>query len=85
MAHLKIQIDSRQFAKNSLKFLGHLTTPDGIGPNKKNIEAVTSFPTPAKIKDDCAFVDLYNYYRRFIKNCSVLAGLLIQSLKKNAY
>ena len=85
MAHLKIQIDRCQFAKNSVKFLGHLTTLDGIEPNKKNIEAVTSFPAPAKIKDHCAFFDLYYYYQRFIKNCSVLAGLLIQSLKRNTY
>ena len=28
--------------------MGHLITPEGIGPNKRNIEAVTSFPTPAK-------------------------------------
>ena len=64
--------------------MGHLITPDGIGPNKKNIEAVTSFPPPAKIKDVRAFRGLCNYYRRFIKNYSVLAGQLLQLLKKNA-
>ena len=49
-----------------------------------NIEAVTSFPTPKKIKDVHAFLGLCNYYRRFIKNCSVLAGPLLRLLKKNA-
>ena len=42
MAYLEnrhIRIDKCQFAKNSVEFLGHLITLDGIGPNKKNIEA----------------------------------------------
>ena len=50
VAYLKIRINKSQFTKNSLEFLGHLITPDGIGPNKKNIEAVPSFPTPIKNK-----------------------------------
>ena len=67
-----------------LKFLVHLITPEGIRPNKRNIEAVTYFLTPVKIKDVRAFLGLYNYYQRFIKNYSVLAGPLLQLLKKNA-
>ena len=73
-----------QFARNSVEFLGHLITLQGIGPNKKNIKAVTSFPTPAKANDASSFLGLCNYYRRFIKNYLVLAGLLLQFLKKNA-
>ena len=82
-AYLKVRISKCQFARNSVEFLGHLITPEGFGPNKRNIEAVTSFPTPAKIKDVRAFLGLCNYYRRFIKNYSVLAGPLLQFLKKN--
>ena len=84
VAHLKIRIDKCQFSKNSVEFLGHLITSEGIGPNKKNVEAVTSFPIPSKVKDVRLFLGLCNYYRRFIKNYSVLAGPLLQLLKKNA-
>ena len=84
VAHLKIQINKCQFAKNSVEFLVHLITPKGIGPNKTNIEVVTSFPTPSKVKSVCAFLGLCNYYRRFIKNYSILADPLLQLLKKNA-
>lgn len=45
-----------QFAKISVKFLAHLVTPSGVGSNKKNIEAVTSFPIPTKVKDIHAFL-----------------------------
>ena len=81
-AYLRVQIDKSQFARNSVEFLGHLITPEGIGPNKRNMEAVTSFLTPTKMNDAHAFLGLYNYYGRFIKNYSVLAGLLLQILKK---
>ena len=74
MAHLKIRIDKCQFAKNSVKFFCHLITPDGIVPNKKNIETATSFSTPMKVKDVCAFLALRYYYWRFIKSYWVLAG-----------
>ena len=42
----------------------------------KNIEAVNSFPIPTKVKDVCGFYGLSNYYQRFMKNYSVLAGPL---------
>ena len=84
VAHLKIRINKCQFAKNSVEFLGHLITPEGIGPNKKNVEAVTSFPTPSKVKDVRVFLGLCDYCRRFIKNYPVLAGPLLQLLKKDA-
>ena len=72
------------FARNSVEFCGHLSTLEGIGPNKKNIKTVTSFPTPAKANGASSFLGLCNYYRRFIKNYLVLDGLLLQLLKKNA-
>ena len=81
VAQLKIQLNKCQFAWNSVEFLGHFITPEGFGPNKKNIEDVTLFPTPSKVKDVRAFLGLCNCYRRFIKNYSVLAGPLFQLLK----
>ena len=60
-AYLKVRIDKYQFARNSVEFLGHLITPEGTGPNKRNIDAATSLPTPAKIKNVCAFLGLCNY------------------------
>ena len=83
-AYLKVWTNKCKFAWNSVKFLGRLITPEEIGPNKRNIEVVTFFPTPVKTKDVCALIGLCNYCRRFIKNYSVLGGSLIQLLKKNA-
>ena len=37
-----------------------------------------------KVKDVRAFLGLCNYYQRFVKNYSLLAGPLLRLLKKNA-
>ena len=58
VAHHKVRIDKCQFAKNYVKLLGHLITPSGVGPNKKNIEAASSFPIPTKVKDIRVFLGL---------------------------
>ena len=58
MAQLKIRNGKYQFARNSVQFLGHLVSSDGVGSNKRNAEAFTSFSTPAKIKVLCAFLNL---------------------------
>ena len=41
-------------------------------------------PNTSQNKKRSCFLGLYNYYQRFIKNYSVLAGPLLQLLKKNA-
>ena len=76
VAHLEVWIDKCQSGKNSFKFLGTLIAPSRVVLNKKNIEAVTSFPIPTKLKDIRDFLDLCNYYQHFTKNYSLLAGPL---------
>ena len=44
--HLKVRIDKCQLAKNFVEFFGHHIAASRAGPNKKNIEAVTSFQIP---------------------------------------
>ena len=45
-AHLKVRIDKCQFAKNFVEVFGDHIAASRAGPNKKNIEAVTSFHIP---------------------------------------
>ena len=83
MAHLKIRIDKCQFAKNSVKFFCHLITPDGIGPNKKNINC-HFIPNPNESKRrlclPCLMILLLTIYKKLLSSCRPL----IQLLKKNA-
>jgi len=49
----------------------------------KNIKAITSFPTPNKIKDVRAFIGLTSYYRKYINNFPKIASPLTSLTKKD--
>ena len=42
--------------------------PNGIEIEKEKVDRVLSWPEPKSIKDIRKFLDLTNYYRRFIKD-----------------
>jgi len=49
-------------------FLGVIIGPNRIKMEKEKINGVLSWPKPNNIKDVRKFLDLTNYYRRFIKD-----------------
>ncbi|CAF4417489.1 unnamed protein product, partial [Didymodactylos carnosus] len=70
------------FARQKLKYLGHIVSAQGIRPDPEKLEAVRSFPTPGKAKDVRAFLGLTGYYRRFIKNYAEVAEPLFNSIRE---
>ena len=44
-ANLKLRADKCQFAKQKIKFLGHILSADGIQTDKDKIAAVESYPS----------------------------------------
>jgi len=49
-------------------FLGVVIGPKGIEMEKEKVDRVLSWPEPKNVKDIRKFLDLTNYYRRFIKD-----------------
>ena len=49
-------------------FLGVVIGPNGIEMEEGKVEGVLSWPVPKTVKDVRKFLDLANYYRRFIKD-----------------
>jgi len=49
-------------------FLGVVIGSNGIEMEKKKVDGVLSWPKPKNVKDVRKFLDLTNYYRRFIKD-----------------
>ena len=49
-------------------FLGVVIGPNGIKIEKEKVDRVLSQPEPKNVKDVRKFLDLANYYRRFIKD-----------------
>lgn len=82
-ANLKVQLDKSEFLKRETEFLGHIVTPNGIKTNPKKVECVKNFPIPKNTKQIKQFLGLTGYYRKFIKDYSLIAKPMTRYLKKD--
>jgi len=64
-------------------FLGVVIGPNRIEMEKKKVDEVLSWPEPKNIKDIRKFLDLANYYRRFIKDFAQIARPMNMLIRKD--
>jgi hypothetical protein len=63
--------------------LGHIISSKGIDVDKSKIELIVNLPTPKSIKDVRSFLRHVGFYRRFIKDFSVISKPLSNLLTKD--
>jgi hypothetical protein len=63
--------------------LGHIISSKGIEVDKSKIELIANLPTPKSIKDVRSFLGHAGFYRRFIKDFSVISKPLSNLLTKD--
>ncbi|UYV60444.1 hypothetical protein LAZ67_1001171, partial [Cordylochernes scorpioides] len=83
-SNLKLNDKKCRFAFEELEILGHITNQQGIKPAEYNIKAVRDFPHPKKVKEVQSFLGMCSYYRKFIKDFSLIADPLTGLIRKNA-
>ncbi|UYV73827.1 hypothetical protein LAZ67_11001042, partial [Cordylochernes scorpioides] len=83
-SNLKLNDRKCRFAFEELEILGHITNQQGIKPAEYNIKAVRDFPQPKKVKEVQSFLGMCSYYRKFIKDFSLIADPLTGLIRKNA-
>lgn len=71
------------FFQTKVDFLGHVVSGNGIQPDPKKIEAVTSWPRPKTVTELRSFLGLANFYRRFVQGFSKITAPLNDLLKKD--
>ena len=81
-AGLKLKPKKCHFGQKSVKFLGHVISKDGVQPDPDKIKAIKEYPVPRRVKDVRAFLGLANYYRKFVRDFSKIAGPLHDLTKK---
>jgi len=61
-----------ELGDSKLHFLGHAVDSAGIQPLPDKVKAIQEFPLPETHKKLRDFLELINFYHRFIKNCAAL-------------
>ena len=82
-ARLKIKPSKCEFAKSSVKFLGHVVAANGISPDPANTAKLKNLTAPSTVKEVQQFIGLASYYRKFIKGFAGIAAPLHDLVKKN--
>lgn len=67
--------------KTELKFLGHIVSRNGLAPDPAKVQTVVEWPTPCSRFEVRSFLELANYFSRFIKDYAKLAKPLTALLK----
>jgi hypothetical protein len=57
-AGFRIQPDECVFATDSVEYLGHIVTKNGVKPDPKKIRAICEYPIPRTVRDIRSFVGL---------------------------
>lgn len=79
---LQFNWEKCNFLKRKITYLGYVVEEGQISPSKEKITAVANFPIPQNLKTLQSFLGLTGYFRKFIKNYSLIAKPLTDLLKK---
>ena len=72
-----------EFFKESIQFLGHTISANGVAMENNKVKAICEWPTPKNLSDVRAFLGLAGYYRKFVKGFSKISMPLTLLLHKN--
>ena len=78
---LKLSLDKCKFCQTSVSYVGHIVSQDGVSTDPSKIEAVSSWPRPCNVTELRSFLGFCGYYRRFVKDFSLVSFPLNQLLQ----
>ena len=81
---LKLNLKKCSFFKETVSYLGHVISKNGILPDPSKQRAINNYPVPTNADQIRSFLGLANYYRKFIDNFAEKAHPLTELTKKNA-
>lgn len=82
-ANIKLNSKKCDFALNSVRYLGHDITAEGIRPDPTKVEAIQVFKTPKSMTEARSFVGMTNFFRRYIKGYATIARPIHDTISVN--
>lgn len=71
------------FARESVKYLGHIITAAGVAPDPDKISAISEMSEPASVKHLKSFLQTCSWFRKFVPGFSQVAQPLTMLTKKD--
>ena len=82
-AGLRLKPKKCDFAQESVEYLGHVVSADGIQTDPEKLRAVHQYPVPTDVRTLRSFLGLASYYRRFVPGFSKIAAPLNALTRKD--
>ncbi|XP_062558126.1 uncharacterized protein K02A2.6-like [Armigeres subalbatus] len=82
-ANVRVNYKKCKFFVESLPYLGHLITKDGLLPSTEKLSTIDKAKSPQNETELKAYLGLINYYNKFIPNMSSNLRCLYNLLKKD--
>lgn len=83
---ITINVSKSSFMQESVSFLGHKVSKEGVLPLETKVEAIRDFPLPQTMHQLRKFLGMVNFYRRFIPHLAQIQiplNQLLTTSKKN--
>ena len=82
-AGMRLKKSKCTFLMNSVEYLGHCISGDGIRPSPERKRAVIEAPAPQNLEQLRLFMGLVNYYGKFLPNLANTLSSLYRLLQQN--
>ena len=76
---LLINLKKCSFMQEEIVYLGFLILDDGLRMDPKKVKEILEWPTPQNVGEVRSFHGLASFYRKFIKNLSVVCNAMTET------
>jgi Reverse transcriptase (RNA-dependent DNA polymerase). len=81
---LELRLDKCIFGDREIDYMGYTVSERGIKPSKTHVRAILNYPVPTNVKAVQRFLGLAGYFRKFVRDFSLIAKPLYALIRKNA-
>ena len=69
--------------QEQIVYLGFVISADGLKMDPKKVKAILEWPAPENVGEVRSFHGLASFYRKFIKNFSVVGNVMIEIMRED--